>query len=99
MNQQQIKSLFNRVSLSDRELTAGRVLNSLQIAVLNEERMDIAEEILNLTYDGTVEKDIKYALRLAELQGQLGFLTYLIELSAETEVQSNASNQPTQTEG
>lgn len=98
MNQMQIRSLFNRPSLSDKEITAGRVFSSLHIAVLNEERMNLAEEIINLTYSGEREKDITYALRLAELQGQLGLLTYLIELSAETEAQINPTNPQTQSE-
>jgi len=92
MNQQQIRTLFNRPLITDKELLTGRVFSSLQLAVLNAERMNLAEEIINLTYSNGLEQATTYALRLAELQGQLGLLTYLIELSTEAETQLNTTN-------
>jgi hypothetical protein len=49
------------------------------LAVLNNDRIKIAQEMLNLTYQ--YPKDEAYALRLAELQGQLGNLSFLIDSS------------------
>lgn len=72
-------NLFNRRELSEKESLQGRILTDLQLALIHADCMNIAEEIINLTYKGKEDPD--YALHLAELQGQLGILTYLMELS------------------
>jgi len=75
----QIVSLFNTTELGEKEELAARIFTTAQLAVLNNDRIKLAQEILNLTYQGV--KDDMYALRLAELQGQLLNLSFLIDCS------------------
>lgn len=74
-----LAELFNTVELGEKEELAGRIFTNAQLAVLNNDRIKLAQEMLNLTYQ--YPKDETYALRLAELQGQLGNLTFLIDSS------------------
>lgn len=82
-----VPTLFNRRELSEKDSIQGRILTDLQLALIHEDCMNIAEEIINLTYKGS--EDSNYALHLAELQGQLGILTYLMELSVSSNEQLN----------
>jgi len=75
----QIVSLFNTTELGEKEELAARIFTTAQLAVLNNDRIKIAQELMNLTYKGL--KDEEYALRLAELQGQLLNLSFLIDCS------------------
>lgn len=92
MEQNQITTLFHRPQLTQSELVHGRQFTQLQLDVLQLERINIAEEILNHTYCAQEKGTIDYGLRLAELQGQLNLLTYLMDLSSSTNIESNASS-------
>lgn len=74
-----LAELFNYTELGEKAELAGRIFSHAQLAVLNNDRIKIAQEMLNLTYQ--FPKDEAYALRLAELQGQLGNLSFLIDSS------------------
>ena len=89
----QLVSLFKVVELSDKQELAARIFTNEQLAILNNDRIKLAQEIMNLTYQG--EKDDMYALRLAELQGQLLNLSYLIDCSyrANEELNNPITNQ------
>jgi hypothetical protein len=89
----QIVSLFNTTELGEKEELAARIFTTAQLAVLNNDRIKIAQELMNLTYKGS--KDEEYALRLAELQGQLLNLSFLIDCSyrANEELNNPLTNQ------
>lgn len=89
MNQKQITTLFHRPQLTQSELVNGRQFTQLQLDVLQLERINIAEEILNHTYSVRETDTLEYGLRLAELQGQLNQLTYLMDLSSNLTSSSN----------
>lgn len=74
-----LAELFNYTELGEKVEIAARIFTHAQLAVLNNDRIKIAQEMLNLTYQ--FPKDEAYALRLAELQGQLGNLSFLIDSS------------------
>lgn len=85
-----LAELFNVTVLGEKAEMAARIFTSAQLAVLNNDRIKIAQEMLNLTYQ--YPKDEAYALRLAELQGQLGNLSFLIDSSF---MANEALNNPT----
>jgi len=76
---EKLADLFNTTELGEKSELAARIFTHAQLAVLNNDRIKIAQEMLNLTYQ--FPKDEAYALRLAELQGQLGNLSFLIDSS------------------
>lgn len=87
-----LAELFNATVLGDLEEVAARIFTHAQLTVLNNDRIKIAQEMLNLTYN--YPKDEAYALRLAELQGQLGNLSFLIDASfLANETLNNPTNQ------
>lgn len=95
MEQNQVEKLaelFNTTELSEKGEMAARIFTQSQLVVLNNDRVKIAQEMLNLTYQ--YPKDEAYALRLAELQGQLGNLSFLIDSSF---MANEALNNPTKT--
>jgi len=96
METPKLAELFNVTSLSEKEELAGRIFTNAQLAVLNNDRTKLAQEIINLTYQ--FPKDEIYALRLAELQGQLGNLSFLIDSSylANEELNNPANQQSTE---
>lgn len=76
-----LPQLFRKVELSESDTLQGQLLGSLNEQFLSNMRVDIAQEILNHTY--SENKDEKYGLILAEKQGQLELLTYILDLSTE----------------
>lgn len=76
---EKLAELFNVTELGEKSELVGRIFSNAQLAVLNNDRIKIAQEMLNLTYQ--YPKDEAYSLRLAELQGQLGNLSFLIDSS------------------
>ncbi len=87
---EKLAELFNVTVLGEKAEMAARIFTHAQLAVLNNDRIKIAQEMLNLTYQ--YPKDEAYALRLAELQGQLGNLSFLIDSSF---MANEALNNPT----
>lgn len=89
---EKLAELFNVIVLGEKSEMAARIFTHAQLAVLNNDRIKIAQEMLNLTYQ--YPKDEAYALRLAELQGQLGNLSFLIDSSfMANEALNNPTNQ------
>lgn len=89
---EKLAELFNTTELGEKSEMAARIFTHAQLAVLNNDRIKIAQEMLNLTYQ--YPKDEAYALRLAELQGQLGNLSFLIDSSfMANETLNNPTNQ------
>lgn len=89
---EKLAELFNLTVLGEKSEMAARIFTHAQLAVLNNDRIKIAQEMLNLTYQ--YPKDEAYALRLAELQGQLGNLSFLIDSSfMANEALNNPTNQ------
>lgn len=88
---EKLAELFNLTELGEKSELVGRIFSNVQLAVLNNDRIKIAQEMLNLTYQ--YPKDEAYSLRLAELQGQLGNLSFLIDSSfLANEVLNNPNN-------
>lgn len=96
MDQPQLPAeLFNITPMGETQELYSRILSLDQLAVLNNDRVKIAQEILNLTYQPS--KDEAYALQLAELQGQLGMLSYLIDASiSANNILNNPNTQSTE---
>lgn len=80
-----ITSSFHRLTLTSDDVLAGSMLSAMQIGVIQNRRVDIAEQKLNLIFDPT--NMIDFAQQNAYLQGQLDILQYIIDSSIE------ASNQ------
>jgi hypothetical protein len=77
-----INSTFTRFQLTQEETTSGQSLTSTNIAVIQNLICDCAEERLSLKYDPS--NPIIWAQREAELQGQIGILKLLLELSSQS---------------
>jgi hypothetical protein len=75
----QLITTFTRYSLTEEEATAGQQLTTQNIQVLQNLMCDAAEEKLALKFDP--QNPMEFAQREAELQGQIGILKLLIELS------------------
>lgn len=73
-------SSFTRSNLTPAELSAGTVLSTLNLAVIQNLRVDIAEQKLNLTF--TPNDVLSYTQQEAFLKGQLEILQHLIDTSA-----------------
>lgn len=69
---------FTSYNLDETEYNNGCTLSSLNIAVIQNLRSNIAEEKLNLTLD--TDKPIKFAQDEAYLRGQLDMLNHLLDL-------------------
>lgn len=78
---------FQSWVLSDRETIQGQVLTSLQKQVIQNERAALANKRIALTFDP--EHPLKFQQADAELQGQIGILSYLLEMSASAETLLN----------
>jgi hypothetical protein len=87
-----VTNMFTTYDLSDNDLLQGQVLSELQEACLQNELAALAEEKLNLKYD-TVNT-LTYLQREAELQGQIGLVTYLVELSRQAKIALRTSANP-----
>ncbi len=79
--------------LSPEELLQGQVLTSLQKQVLQNERATLASKRISLQFDP--EHPLKFQQADAELQGQIGIISYLLEMStaAETVLNNGRPNQ------
>lgn len=84
---------FQAWVLSPEELLQGQVLTSLQKQVIQNERAAIACKRNALKYDP--EHPLKFQQEDAELQGQIGILSYLLEMSIAAETALN-NGRPTQ---
>ena len=78
-----ISSSFQRIPLSESEQVSGCIFSAHQIANLQNMRVDIAEQKLNLTF--TPNDVLSYAQQEAFLKGQLEVLQHLIDLSETTQ--------------
>lgn len=70
---------FQAWILSAEEMLQGQVMTSLQKQVLQNERSALANKRISLRYDP--EHPLKFQQEDAELQGQLGILSYILETS------------------
>ena len=77
-----IPSTFTRYELTEGEQKAGQQLTISNIQVLQNLMCDAAEERLALKFDAS--DTVQWAQREAELQGQIGIIKLLIELSTST---------------
>lgn len=75
-----LPSSFSTYHLTDEELTRGQILTSENLQVIQNLISSAAEEKLNLKYDPL--NTMAFVQREAELQGQIGILKMLVELSA-----------------
>lgn len=79
--------------LSPEELLQGQVLTTLQKQVIQNERATLAAKRISLKFDPECPAVFQQAD--AELQGQIGILSYLLEMSiiAETTLNGGRPNQ------
>lgn len=75
----QIPSTFTRYSLTQEEQNSGQTLTTTNLQVIQNLICDAAEARLALTYDAA--NSVKWAQQEAELQGQIGILKLLVEMS------------------
>ena len=80
MMAQLLPNSFTSYQLSEEERLSGESLTTLNEQVIQNLISALAEEKLNLTY--TPESPTSYALRAAELIGQIGILKLLLETSS-----------------
>lgn len=74
-----MQECFQKIAITSEEEAQCKVLSYGQRVVLINHIQALAIEIINLTYD---HKDKEgYALQLAEKQGQIGMLQYLLQCS------------------
>ncbi len=81
----QAPQLFSVVTLSEQETLQGTLMSLSQMQVIQNHQVQIAQEILTLTYSGQ-EKDHEYGLTLVYKQGQLDFATMLLANSREANI-------------
>jgi hypothetical protein len=84
LNKKVVTNMFTTYDLSTTDQLQGQVLTELQEACLQNELAALAEEKLNLKYD--TANPLTYLQREAELQGQIGLVTYLVELSKQAKL-------------
>lgn len=93
MSQKAVNS-FTSWELSEQEVLQGSVLTDLQLKVMQNQRAEIAEQKLALIFDPL--NPMSYGLRVAELDGQLGAINYILaqhEVSAASSVIESQSSQ------
>lgn len=73
--------------LTPEELLQGQVFTSLQKQVLQNERATLAAKRISLQFDP--EHPLKFQQADAELQGQIGIISYLLEMSTAAETALN----------
>jgi hypothetical protein len=78
-------STFQRFPLTIDQTLQASILTDLQKSYIHNQRAEIAEEIISLTID--LSNPGVYALRKAELQGQLNMYTLMLERSDNAEVE------------
>lgn len=74
-----INSSFHRFTTTPDEVLSGSILSNMQIAVIQNLRVDIAEQKLALTF--TPEKMYDFVQQESFLSGQLEILQFLIDSS------------------
>ena len=74
---------FTSLSLSESDTLSGSILNSLQEACIQNQRVAIAEQKLALPF--TPNDTLAYTQQEAYLRGQLDILQYLLDLSQESQ--------------
>lgn len=74
---------FQLVTLTASEEQGGSILNSVQKAVLQNRRVEIAVQKLNLPF--TPSHPLEYTQQEAFLRGQLDLIQWLFDLSDSTE--------------
>lgn len=74
---------FQVISLSASDVTNGQILNSLQKAVIQNSRAEIATQKLNLVF--TPNDVLSYTQQEAYLKGQLDILQNLLDVSLASE--------------
>lgn len=75
-----IPSTFSSYHLTQEELQSAQTLTTLNIQYIQNLICDAAEKRIAMTLDPL--NPVAYAQEAAELQGQIGILKYLVELSA-----------------
>ena len=75
----QIPSTFTQYSLTPEEQQSAQTLTTLNLQHLQNLICDAAEKRIAMTLDPN--NPVAYAQEAAELQGQIGILKYLVELS------------------
>jgi hypothetical protein len=73
------QSSFTYRTVSQQEAISGAILSTIQAAVINNIRVDIAEQKLALTY--SPDKPYDFVQQEAFLAGQLEILQYLLDQS------------------
>ena len=76
---EKITSSFHRLTLSTDDVLAGSILSAMQLGVIQNRRVDIAEQKLNLEF--TPNDVPAYTQQEAYLKGQLDILQHLIDSS------------------
>ena len=76
---QQVNSLFTKYEFSQQEFVSASHFTDDNRKLIQNEICKIAEEKVALQYDPL--NPVQFAQREAELQGQIGILRYLLELS------------------
>ena len=74
---------FTRIPLTEMQLVSGQCLGIDNRNVIQNKRANLAEEIINKTYEFDVNSPHTYGVELAYLQGQLDALSALIVESDE----------------
>lgn len=72
-------SSFHRLNITPNDLVSGTILSSLNLAVIQNLRVDIAEQKLNLVF--TPNDVLSYTQQEAFLAGQLEILQHIIDTS------------------
>ena len=74
-----IENTFSTYKLTNEEELSGNILNFNQVAVLQNERAQVAESRLNVDFDP--QNSVKFAQDEAFLKGQLSVYNLLLERS------------------
>lgn len=74
-----VKSSFTRYQLTPEEQQSGQILTTQNYYVIQNLICEAAEEKIALTYDPS--NPHAFVAREAELQGQIGILKYLLDMS------------------
>lgn len=83
---------FQSWVLSNKETLQGQVLTTLQKQVIQNEIASLANERISVKFDP--EHPMLFQQRDAELQGQIGILSYLLEMSNAAETALNDGRNP-----
>lgn len=86
-----VPSILSKYELSEHEEKEGSILTSLQKMVLQNIRADFAEEKIRLKFNSA--DPFNFAQQEAELQGKIGVIDYLLEISAIASAPQSTHNQ------